>query len=342
MVQFDKSVNLAVIGAGYWGRKVIGEYLSLQRQDPNFKLVKVCDLLTDNLVFCKEKLHVEKDLLCSKVSDVFKSNNVDAVHICTPNETHYVLGSKALYSDKNVLIEKPMSLTTQNASNLCKIAESRGLTLQVGHIYRFNNAIKKVKELVDNNYLGEIFYLKMQWATLMPSQFNRDIIFDLGPHPVDIMNYLLDEWPNRVSCCAREYRAGTIEEVAFLTLEFDRNIIAHIELSWLQPGKVRELTIVGSKRTAVVDCVGQKIVVYDDNENSHQIDFSVNNTIFDEILHYVNSIRDQNNNKNPGSIGAGNVLVLETLKKSKIKSKFVNVTKKTKPESFNLILENKV
>jgi UDP-N-acetylglucosamine 3-dehydrogenase len=325
LAKADKTVNLAVIGAGYWGRKVISEYLELQKTDPDFKLAKVCDLLDSNLIFCKEKLKVGKEQLSSNVDEIFNSKEINAVHICTPNETHFPLGSRALFSGKNVLLEKPMSLTTKDAKALCSIAESKHLTLQVGHIYRFNNSLKKIKELMAENYFGDIFYLKMQWTTLMPSQLNRDIIFDLGPHPVDIMNYLLDQWPKRVSCSARSYRTGTLEEVAYLTMEFNKNILAQVEISWLQPGKVRELNIIGSKRSATIDCVGQSIVIHENNEQRSPVEVPVNNTIFDEAKHFVNSIRDENNHKNPGPVGAGNISVLESLKLSKTKRKFVPV-----------------
>jgi UDP-N-acetylglucosamine 3-dehydrogenase len=316
---------LAVIGAGYWGRKVVSEYLDLQRKDPEFKLVKVCDLLDSNLIYCKEKLNIKNEVLCSNVDEIFNSKEIDAVHICTPNETHFQIGSRALYSGKNVLLEKPMSTTTQDAFGLCAIAQTKHLTLQVGHIYRFNNALKKVKELIESGYLGDLYYLKMQWTTLMPNQLHRDIIFDLGPHPIDIMNYLLDQWPTRVSCSARAYRKGALEEVAYLTMDFPKNMIANVELSWLQHGKIRELIVVGSNRTLSVDCVAQTIRVYEDNEHTHTIEVKSNNTIFDETQHFINSIRNENNHKNPGPIGAYNISVLERLKESKISGKFVKV-----------------
>jgi UDP-N-acetylglucosamine 3-dehydrogenase len=325
MAKNDGTVNLAVIGAGYWGRKVTSEYMQLSKQDLNFNLAKVCDLKDDNLLFCKENLNVEKEKLSNELDDVLESGEIDAVHICTPNETHFAFAYRALSKGKNVLLEKPMSLSAKEAWSLVKLAESRHLCLQVGHIYRFNNALKKIRELISQDYLGQLFYLKMAWTTLMPSQFNRDIIFDLGPHPVDIMNFLLGTWPTQVSCSARAYRRGTIEEVAYLTMDFDKDIVAHVELSWLQPGKVRELVIIGSNRTATIDCVKQTIRISEDNENAFPIHLEANNTIFDEAQNFISSIRNENNQKNPGHIGAANVAVLESLKKSKAQGKFVDV-----------------
>lgn len=323
MAKTDRRVNLAVIGAGYWGRKVVSEYLELENLDADFKLAKVCDIKDENLILCKEMLNLGKEKLTSQVEDVLHSSDINAVHICTPNETHYLLGSLALYSGKNVLLEKPMSLTSKEATKLCEIAQAERLTLQVGHIYRFNNALKKTRELIAQNVLGKLYYIKMQWTTLMPSQLNRDIIFDLGPHPVDIINYLLGEWPNRVYCSARAYRKGTSEEVAYLMMEFSNNVLAHIELSWLQPGRVRELNIIGSEKTATIDCLEQTIKLCEDNDRYSQIEVKANNTIFDEVANFIRSIRDEKNHNNPGPIGASNVAVLESLKEAKAKDKFV-------------------
>ena len=319
-------MNLAVIGAGYWGRKVVEEYLQLAKVDPEFTLLSVCDLKEDNLDYCKNILHVKEGLLSSDFEAVLKSPDIDAVHICTPNETHHQLGLLFLRSEKHVLMEKPLSLTSKDAWELVVAAESRHVCLQVGHIYRFNNAIKKVRELIDQKYFGDIYYLKMQWTIWMPSPLGRDIVFDLGPHPVDIMHFLLQKWPIKVSCSAHSYRRPSLEEVAYFNMDFGNKLMAHIELSWLQPGKVRELNIMGSKRCARVDCLNQTIRVFeDDSGGNFCLDVSVNNTIFDEVSHFVNSIRDENNHKNPGPVGAGNVAVLQSLRESLEEGKIIRV-----------------
>jgi len=313
----EESTNVAVLGAGYWGRKVISEYLHLERTNPKVKLAKVCDLLDNNLIYCKENLQVEKELLSAKYTDLFDSDNIDAIHICTPQETHHKLCLEALNAGKNILLEKPMALNSRDAWELCDVAEKKHLCLQVGHIYRFNNVIQKVGDLISQNYFGKLYYLKMQWTTLMPSPLGRDILFDLGPHPVDIMNYLLNEWPIKVSCSARAYRRKSLEEVAHIAMEFRNNIMAHVELSWLQPGKVRDLCVMGEKRSAIVNCLDQTIRVYEDDKgNNYSLEVKQNNTIFDEVNHFVHSINDKNNHKNPGPVGANNVSILEQLNKS--------------------------
>jgi UDP-N-acetylglucosamine 3-dehydrogenase len=326
MVKVDKFVNLAVIGTGYWGRKVAREYIDLAKTDPDFNLAKVCDLDEANLTFCQENLNVNPNQLCSNFSEILNSPEINAVHICTPNDTHYSFGLNAITAGKNVLLEKPMSLTSSHAMELVTTAQSRNLCLQVGHIYRFNNAIKKIKDLVNDNFFGDLYYLKLQWTIWMISPTGRDIIFDLGPHPIDIMNYILEKWPRKVVCSANSYRRPSLEEVAYIHMDFGDKLMAHVELSWLQPGKARELSIIGSKRSAIVDCLSQKITIFEDNnENNYNIEIRQNNTIFDEVSHFVNSIRNENNHRNPGSVGAENVVILESLRKSLEEERIVKV-----------------
>ena len=311
------SVNVAVIGAGYWGKKVIAEYLQLARSDPRVDLLMVCDLKDENLKCCSETFHVPEKRLAMDYREALSSSDVDAVHICTPNETHFRVCKEALGAGKHVLLEKPMALHAKHAWELVGVAKSRGLILQVGHIFRFNNALRVMRDLMDRGYLGDLYYLKLQWTTLMSAPLNRDIIFDLGPHPVDILSYLLKKWPVKVSCRARAYRRKALEELAYITMEFEGKLLAHVELSWLQPGKVRQATIVGSERTAVVDCINQSVRICENGDGDRfSLDVVRNNTILDEVSHFMESIRGNKNSNNLGSVGAKNVAVLESLKRS--------------------------
>lgn len=310
-------MNVAVIGAGYWGKKVVKEYLQLARSDPRVNLSMVCDLNDENLKRCNEMFHIPEKKMTIDYKEALGSNDIDAFHICTPNETHYLICKEALSADKHVLLEKPMASHAKHAWELVGVAESRGLILQVGHIFRFNNALKMMRDLIAQDYFGDLYYLKLQWTTLMPSPLNRDIIFDLGPHPVDIVNYLLKTWPTKVSCRARAYRRKLLEELAYITMEFDGKLMAHIELSWLQPGKVRQATIIGSERSANVDCLNQSIGIYENGDGDmFNLDVTRNNTILDEVSHFVESILGNENSNNIGSVGAKNVAILESLKRS--------------------------
>jgi predicted dehydrogenase len=316
-LKLAESVNVAVIGSGYWGRKVLSEYTRLSSINPKVHLLMVCDLKGENLKSCSEAFHLSDEKLTDDYSTVLSSEAINAVHICTPNETHNQICMEALNAGKNVLLEKPMALHAKSAWELVRMAEHKHLILQVGHIFRFNNALKMMRDLMVQNYLGELYYLKLQWTTLCPSPLGRDIIFDLGPHPVDILNFLLSKWPETVTCKAKAYRRKTLEELAYATLEFDQKLIAHIELSWLEPGKARQVTIIGSERAATVDCLEQTIQV-NENGDKESLNLNVvkNNTIFDEVSHFAESIITGKNSRNPGMVGAGNVAVLENMKKS--------------------------
>jgi UDP-N-acetylglucosamine 3-dehydrogenase len=321
-----EEVNLAVIGAGYWGAKVIEEYLRLAKTDSAFNLVRVCDLKEENLKRCRDIFHLDREMLSADYEAVLKSPDVDAVHICTPNETHYKIGLQALNEGKNVLLEKPMALYLRDTWKLCDVAESRHLCLQVGHIYRFNNAVRKVRELVAKAYFGDLYYLKLEWTTWVPSPLGRDIIFDLGPHPIDILHFLLQRWPVKVGCIGKSYRRPSLEEVAYFNMDFGEKLMAHVELSWLQPGKVREVNVMGAQRAARVDCLRQTIQIFEDSTGRNfNLEVPGNNTIFDEVRHFVNSIRDENNHGNPGIVGAGVISVLEGLRRSMQEERMIRI-----------------
>jgi UDP-N-acetylglucosamine 3-dehydrogenase len=318
--------NVAVIGAGYWGKKVLQEYVYLSKNDPKFGLPIVCDFEDETLKYCFEKLGIPKHNLIRDYREALKSEKVDAVHICTPNDTHHTICKAALAAGKHALVEKPMAISAKQAWEIVGVAEHNHLILQVGHIFRFNNALKTVRDLIAQNYMGELYYLKLEWTTLSPSPMKRDIIFDLGPHPVDILNFLLNKWPSRVTCKAEAYRREKLEELAYFTLEFDKKLMAHVELSWLQPGKKREVIVVGSERAATIDCLSQSVGIYENVDgDSFPLQLTANNTLLDEIAHYAESVAIGKNGRNSGSIGAHNVAVLESLRRSLRSERTVNV-----------------
>jgi predicted dehydrogenase len=219
-----------------------------------------------------------------------------------------------------------MALNAKSAWELVGTAEHKHLILQVGHIFRFNNALRTVRDLITENYLGELYYLKLEWTTLSPSPVNRDIIFDLGPHPIDILNFLLNRWPVRATCKAEAYRRESLEELAYFTLEFEKKLMAHVELSWLQPGKKREVIVVGSERSMVVDCLNQTVGVYENADgDKFALQTTANNTILDELAHFASSVSINKNGRNSGSVGAKNVAVLESLKRSLAQRRTVTV-----------------
>jgi len=320
------SVNVGVIGAGYWGKKVISEYLALAKEDPKVSLLRVCDVQEQNLRCCSEVFQIPKEQLLSSYKELLDSDNLDAVHICTPNETHYEICKEALMAGKHVLLEKPMTLSSQQAFELMNLAKKEELVLQVGYIFRFNNALREVRKLIRDNFFGDLYYLRLQWTTLMLPTPKRDIIFDLGPHPVDIINFLLETWPSKVTCKARAYTRQILPETAYATVELDRMIMANIELSWLQPGKERRVDLIGAKRCATIDCLNQNVDVFQNHgRNSFRIDVQRNNTILTEVKHFIDRISEDVKSVNSGLVGPMNVLVLENFRKSITENRTVKI-----------------
>lgn len=308
-------VGVGVIGAGYWGRKLIQEYLSSERSSGNVRLIKICDSSLSALLDCEQKLSINHNQLTRRVKDVIDDNKISAVHIAAPNHTHYSLAKMALEAGKDVLVEKPMTLNSSEAYELVDLAESRKRVLHVGHIFRFNSALQSAHRLLKTGTVGRVFYLRIQWtdSCYFP---DRDIIFDLGPHPIDILNHLLDSWPEQLSGFTRGYRSSPDhEEVTYAIAEYPHDVFAHIELSWLHPKKTREVTVVGSEATLVIDCLKQRLARFS-NGNTQDIPVSVNNTIESEIAHFARCVAQHSTSRESGLIGARTVEALEAIRRS--------------------------
>ncbi len=320
-------IQVGVIGAGYWGRKVINEYYSLSQKDPGVRLRGVCDALPSAIERCRDGIRIE--LVCSDYSKFLQSPDIDAVHICTPNETHYEICKEALEGGKHVLVEKPLTLDSDEAYELIELAERRGLVLSVGHIFRFNNALLKLRKLIGEGRLGKVSHLRLEWTTLMEPPEGRDIITDLGPHPFDIINFLLDDWPLAVRCTSHTCRKGR-EELAYIDVELDDGVTAHIELSWLLPGKTRRVSVLGSERIGDCDCLNQVLTVHEDGSSS-RLDLEANNTIETELGHFISSIRNNGLDngfkvENSGLIGARTVELLKLSRLSQERRDWVRLS----------------
>jgi len=308
-----KPVGVGIIGAGYWGKKLVQEYLASERNKHYVKLLKICDISLAPLLECEAKFSVNYKQLTQKVENIMEDPKISAIHISAPNHTHYPLAKMALEAGKDVLVEKPISLSSRQAYELVDLASSRERVLHVGHIYRFNSALHAAGQALETGAIGKVFYVRVQWTdqAFFP---DRDIIFDLGAHPVDILNQLLQAWPTQVSGLGRAYRSfKDQEEVAYVIAEFQGGVFAHIELSWLHPTKVREVTIVGSQGTLVVDCLNQRAVRYSQG-NIDDLPILANNTIESEIDWFIDSVRHRSHSIESGLIGARTVEVLEKIR----------------------------
>ncbi|MDG6907707.1 MAG: Gfo/Idh/MocA family oxidoreductase [Nitrososphaerota archaeon] len=335
-------VRIAVLGAGYWGTKLCREYAAIENSTGEVQLSYVVDFSESALEKIRKELEQPvypstSPTYSSDYQRVLDDPNVEAVHIALPNDLHYQIASEALRKGKHVLLEKPIATNSREAFKLARLAEELGLVLQVGHIFRFNNAIRTVKEVMRSGRLGRIFYANLSWATYMePLPVGRDIVFDLAPHPVDILNYLLDEWPSRVDACGDSYiqKKENSEEVATVNLEYPDQVLAHLYLSWIHHGaKERKVNLICEKGTITCNALDQKIqldydhtsvevpvfpfdisnIIADKSERPKDGVIGANNTIRDMEYHFIEQIRKRGPQMSSALVGARTVQVLEEI-----------------------------
>ncbi len=310
-------MKVGVIGAGYWGKKHVAEYLAI----PGTEVV-ISDLLEANRKACEEKFHVKT---AENYARILSDRSVSAVSICTPNETHYEICRKALKKGKHVLLEKPMTLSGREARKLVALAEERKLLLAVGHVFRFNNAIKRAREMARRGELGEIYLTELTWTNLEPVFQGRDILFDLAPHPFDIINNIFGRNPDWVFCIGNTCRKDVGEEAAYVHAKMGRMLV-NLNVSWVTPRKIRRFALIGSKKSVFVDCLSQAIEEYDvASKAAAAVPVVPNNTIGDELSHFLSCIQDKTVSSADGKVGAEIVEVIEACVKSMRKGKPVSI-----------------
>lgn len=314
-----KQVNLALFGSGYWGTKLASEYIETHKNLDNFNFVGIVEPNKKRLAFVGQKLDLPSSMLFDNVKDCLVNPEISAVHIATPNETHFNIATEALTRHKDVLLEKPMALNTRDAFKLARLSESSGNVLLVGHIFRFNAALSQVKNILKNQDIGNLRYLHLSWLDNLNPIPDRDIIFDLLPHPIDIINYLTDEWPSSVY--ARSLMHDTpyhkkIEDVGFVIINLPDGTLAEIDLSWIQTGmKERIILITASEASIRIDALSQDITIYRSSGKTN-IPVTSNNSMQSMITHFVNCISGIDNPNNSSLVGALTVNVLSSARKS--------------------------
>lgn len=256
-------VKFAVVGAGYWGPNLIRNVIA----NPRAQLEMVCDLDPSRLAKIKESY--PGIYLTTNLEEVLAADEVEAVINATASEHHYAIGKQALESGKHLLVEKPMAMSSREAEEMVALARERGLTLMVGHTFEYNAAVRKVKALMDEGELGEIYYLYSQRVNLGRIRTDCNAMWSLAPHDVSIANFLLGESPLWVRAHGYEVLDTGREDVVFMSIGYPGNRACHIHVSWLDPNKIRKTTIVGSKKMVVYDDVSTdaKVKVYDTGVN---------------------------------------------------------------------------
>jgi predicted dehydrogenase len=252
------TVKVGIIGYGYWGPNLTRNFYEL----PSAELVAIADSSEERLKQAVSKYpHVIAKHSYQELFDL----GLDAVVIATPPVTHHQITKDCLEHNLHVLVEKPITLKSEDGKELIELAEAKGLTLMVGHTFRYNSAIHEMKKFIENKGLGDVYYIDT--ARLNLGLFNRDsnVIWDLAPHDISILLYLLNEKPISVSAQGMPCVTPGVYDVAYINLIFPNNLTAYVHVSWLDPCKVRRVTIVGSKKMAVFNDmeVEGKIKIYD-------------------------------------------------------------------------------
>lgn len=248
-------INIGIAGCGYWGPNLVRNFNAIS--DCAVKLL--CDLDVGRLTHMKTLYpHVETT---NQFDQMTEADDIDAVAIATPVRFHYDMAKKAILAGKHTFIEKPMASSTEECEELIELAQKQDLTLMVGHTFIYSASVRKIKEIIDHGDLGEIQYISSRRLNLGLFQKDINVAWDLAPHDLTIIMYVLGKEPTGVNCQGKAHVTEEIEDVTNMTLTFSNGAIALVQSSWLDPNKVRCMTFVGRRR----------MLVYDDNEPLEKI-----------------------------------------------------------------------
>jgi predicted dehydrogenase len=254
-----KRINVGVVGCGYWGPNLIRNFRSI----PDCNLKVMCDLDESRL---KHLASLYPEVARETNFDRLVNNpDIDAIAVATSVRSHFPMAKACLAAGKHVLVEKPLASSSSECEELIEMARCRGLVLMVGHTFLYSEPVRKIKEIVDNHDIGELRYISARRLNLGLFQKDINVAWDLAPHDISIILYIMEELPQSVNCRGGAHITGGIEDVTSMSLQFSRERSAIIHSSWHDPRKVREMTIVGSKRMIVYDDIAgaEKIKIYD-------------------------------------------------------------------------------
>jgi predicted dehydrogenase len=242
-------VRTGVVGLGYWGPNLIRNLNELDSADLRW----ICDLDQSRLdIFGKRYPAVR----CTRSFDELLADpELEAIAIATPVSSHYPLALAALRAGKHVFVEKPLAASVAEAEELAAVAAERGLALMPGHTFLYSPPVNAIRDLIQSGEVGDIYFISTSRVNLGLHQADVSVAWDLGPHDFSILCYWLEETPTYLSAMSRSCIFPTIPDVAFINLEYQQGVIAHVELSWLAPSKLRRTTIVGSRKMVVYDDV---------------------------------------------------------------------------------------
>lgn len=252
-------MKIGLIGYGYWGPNLLRNFSEIEDVE-----IKWCaDKRPERLAIIKKRHPAVR--LTSETAEIFDDPEVEAVIIATPVSTHFALAKQALERNKHVFVEKPMTRTAAESEELIAIAKRQGLVLMVDHTFIYTGAVRRIKEIIEVGELGDLYYYDSVRVNLGLFQHDIDVLWDLAPHDLSILTFLVPYPPRYISATGADHTGTGFADVAYMTIHYDNNFIAHFHVNWLSPLKVRQNLIGGSRRMLVYDDMepSEKVRVYD-------------------------------------------------------------------------------
>ncbi len=324
-------IKAGVIGVGYWGPNLIRNF----SENQEFDMFSCADIKEERLKMIKQKypnLSVTKNY-----KEILNDPQINAVAICTPVYSHYEIAKDALKAGKHVLIEKPMTSTSDQAMELVELAEKANLTLMVDHTFIYTGAVQLIKQIVEHGEIGDLYYFDSVRINLGLFQHDINVIWDLAPHDISIMDHVINKPPEAVVATGVDHIGNGLEDVAYLTIYYPDNVIAHIHANWLSPVKIRQTLIAGKKKMVVWDDNQsiEKIKIYDTGIEVNKTDAEIYDTLIqyrtgdmyapkvpnkealaDEVNHFADCIMNSKTPITDGNAGLNVVKILEASEKS--------------------------
>jgi predicted dehydrogenase len=322
-------IRVGVLGYGYWGPNIVRNFHAQEQAE----VVLVCDKSSK----AGERLKKAYPTISftTDENEMLRSAKVDAVCVITPVATHYSLAKRALENGKHVFVEKPFTCSSAQAEELIELADRKNLKIMVDHTFLFTGAVKKIRQLVDEGELGRLFYYDSLRVNLGLFQHDVSVIWDLAPHDLSIMDHILREKPEGVVAAAEKH-LNEVEDIAFISIYFPDRVIAHINVNWLSPVKVRTTLIGGEKKMLVWNDLSgdEKIKIYDkgvslsDGKGVHQLLVSYRSgdmwspqieqveALTEETAYFLQCIMENKKPFNDGVNGLRIVRILEAVNKS--------------------------
>jgi len=255
----QRNVSVGILGVGYWGPNLVRSFVETSECEVRY----ICDMRQDMLARISKRFpHIHAT---ARFEDLLEDKDLDGIVIATPAVTHASLASQALAAGKHVMVEKPLAHDVQSGEKLVALAEQHKRILMVGHTFEYNLAVRKLREVIHAKEFGDIVYLYSRRVNLGVLRQDVNALWNLAPHDVSIILYLFGEYPSSVTAQGLAHIRHGVEDVAFAYLEFPSGRGAHIHVSWLDPSKVRNMTVIGARRMAIYDDLDPeaKIKIYD-------------------------------------------------------------------------------